>query len=109
MYPERIVCLAAEVPEILHALGALDRVVGISAFTTRPPEALSLPKVGGFSHASVERILSVRPQVAILTSTVQCHLAAQLAQAGVTVIHLNPHRLDTDSAPRRSLVNWKSE
>ncbi len=44
MVPERIVCLAAEVPEILDVLGVLDRVVGISAYTTRPSEALSIPR-----------------------------------------------------------------
>ena len=38
MYPERIVCLAAEIPEMLYRLGALDRVVGISAYTTCPAE-----------------------------------------------------------------------
>lgn len=88
-----MVCLAAEIPEILHALGALDRVVGISAYTTRPAEALRIPKVSGFQHGSVERILSVRPQLAILTSDVQRDLAVRLGEAGVTVVHLHPHRL----------------
>lgn len=92
-YPERIVCLAAEIPGILHALGSLDRVVGISAYTTGPEEALSLPKVSGFEHGSVDRILQVNPDVAILTSGVQQKLAVALGERGVTVIHLHPHRL----------------
>ncbi|MFD1676376.1 ABC transporter substrate-binding protein [Alicyclobacillus fodiniaquatilis] len=94
MYPERIVCLAAEIPEILHRLGALQRVVGISAYTTRPPEALDIPKVSGFQHGSTKRILSNRPDVAILTSGVQKDLASELSAQGVTTIHLNPHRLE---------------
>lgn len=92
-YPERIVCLAAEIPGILKALGSLDRVVGISAYTTYPKEALSLPKVSGFEHGSVDRILKVNPDVAILTSGVQQKLAVALGERGVTVIHLHPHRL----------------
>ncbi|GMA56526.1 hypothetical protein GCM10025858_10290 [Alicyclobacillus sacchari] len=93
MYPERIVCLAAEIPEILNELGALDRVVGISAYTTRPLEALSIPKVSGFQNGSIKKILETKPDVAILTSAVQNGLAAALGQAGITVIHLYPQRL----------------
>lgn len=94
MYPERIVCLAAEIPEILYQLGALDRVIGISAYTTRPAEALSLPKVSGFKHGSTKRILQDSPDVAILTSGVQKDLAAELSAQGVTTVHFNPHRLE---------------
>ncbi len=94
MYPERIVCLAAEMPEILHALGVLDRVVGISAYTTRPQEALQIPPVSGFQYGSVNRILDVAPDLAIVTSLVQTEIATALLQAGVTVLHVNPHRLN---------------
>ncbi len=94
MYPERIVCLAAEIPDILYRLGALDRVVGISAYTTRPPEALSIPKVSGFQHGSVKRILHHQPDIAILTSGVQKELASELSAQGVTTVHFNPHRLE---------------
>ena len=93
-YPERIVCLAAEIPGILAELGALDRVVGISAYTTYPSEALTIPKVSGFQHGSVDRILAQRPDLVIVTSTVQQKLAAGLAEQGASILHLNPHRLE---------------
>lgn len=92
-HPKRIVLLAAELPAIVHELGALDRVVGISAYTTEPVQALSLPKVGGFSHADPERVLAQRPDLVILTSGVQRQLGDQLAAHGVSLLHLNPHRL----------------
>lgn len=92
-YPERIVTLAAEIPGILAELSALDRVVGISAYTTYPPKALNKPKVSGFRHGSVERILAVKPDVVILTSTVQAPLAQRLGEQGATVVHVHPHRL----------------
>jgi iron complex transport system substrate-binding protein len=93
MYPERIVTLAAEIPAIIYELGALHRVVGISGYTTAPEEALSLPKVSGFRSASIGRIMRQKPDLAILTSGVQQELAVKLGQAGVTILHLNPHRL----------------
>jgi iron complex transport system substrate-binding protein len=94
MIPERIVCLAAEIPDMLWRLGALDRVVGISAYTAGPPEALHLPKATGFRYGSVDRVLALRPDLVILTSDVQRELAAGLGEAGVTTLHFHPHRLD---------------
>ena len=38
-YPERIVCLTEETIETLYLLGEGQRVVGISGYTMRPPEA----------------------------------------------------------------------
>jgi Periplasmic binding protein len=51
-YPSRIVCLTEETTETLYLLGEGDRIVGISGYTVRPPEARQKPKV---SAASVVR------------------------------------------------------
>ena len=91
---QRIVCLAAELPEIFFHLGALDRIVGISAYTTRPTEALLIPKVSGFQKGSVSRIMACNPDLVMLTSGVQRDLANALAEQGATLLHLNPHRLE---------------
>ncbi len=93
MYPERIVCLGAELPDIFQRLGCLDRVVGISAYTDWPPEALTIKKVSGFRHGRARPILAMEPDLIILTSTVQQPLAAELAGHGVPILHLYPHRL----------------
>ena len=37
--PRRIVCLTEEPTETLYALGEDHRIVGISGFTVRPPQA----------------------------------------------------------------------
>ena len=44
-YPERIVCLTEETTETLYLLGEGDRVVGVSGYTVRPPEARQKPRV----------------------------------------------------------------
>lgn len=92
-YPQRIVCLAAEVPEILDHLGALDRVVAVSSFARRPAAVRQLPKVGGFSNADADKILSHRPDLVITISDIQAEIAATLIRHGVPVVALNPHRL----------------
>lgn len=93
MHPERIVCLGAELPDIFQRLDCLDRVVGISAYTDWPPEALAIKKVSGFRHGRARPILAMDPDLIILTSTVQQPLAQELAGHGVPILHLYPHRL----------------
>ena len=49
-YPQRVVCLTTE---IAFALGAGDRVVGVSGYSVRPPEARRKPKVGAYTTVNV--------------------------------------------------------
>ena len=63
--PERIVSLAPSVTEILFALDAGDRVVGVTRFCNHPKEATSLPVVGGFTDINVERVLGLKPDLII--------------------------------------------
>jgi iron complex transport system substrate-binding protein len=38
--PEKIICLTEEYVELLYLLGEQKRIVGISSFVKRPPEAI---------------------------------------------------------------------
>ena len=85
-YPQRIVCLTEEPTEVLYALGQQDRIVGISGFTVRPPEARrEKPKVSAFINAKIDRILALRPDLAIGFSDIQADIAQALIKAGVEV------------------------
>ena len=48
-YPTRIVCLTEETTETLYLLGECDRVVGVSGYTVRPPEARKKPRTASRS------------------------------------------------------------
>lgn len=61
----RIVTLGPNVTEMLFALGAGDRVVGVSRYDDYPPEALRLPRVGGLLDPSFEAIVSLRPDAVV--------------------------------------------
>ena len=75
--PRRIVCLTEEPTETLYALGEQDRIVGISGFTVRPPQARrEKPKVSAFTSAKVEEILKLKPDLAIGFSDIQADIAA---------------------------------
>jgi len=66
----RIVSLAPNITEILFALGFGDRVVGVTEFCNYPPEALRLPKVGGFVNPNAEVILALHPDLVVATPNV---------------------------------------
>jgi iron complex transport system substrate-binding protein len=94
-YPERIVCLSTETVETLYLLGEEDRIAGISGFTVRPERARrEKPKVSGFSSAKIERILAVKPDLALCFSDLQAGIAAELARAGVEVHVFNQRDID---------------
>jgi iron complex transport system substrate-binding protein len=63
--PERIVSLAPNLPEILFALGAGDRVVAVTSHCNWPPEALAKAKVGTFWQPSLESIVKARPDLVV--------------------------------------------
>jgi iron complex transport system substrate-binding protein len=56
--PERIVCLTEETVETLYLLGEQDRIVGISGYCVRPPQARrEKPRVAAFTSADIPKIL----------------------------------------------------
>ena len=92
--PRRIVCLTEEPTEILYALGEGERVVGISAYTVRPPEARrDKPVVSAFIGGSVKKIRALEPDLVIGFSDIQADLAADLIRANLPVLIFNQRSL----------------
>jgi len=88
-YPERIVCLTEETTETLYRIGAGDRVVGVSGFTVRPPEARKKPKVSSFLDAKFDRILELKPDLVLGFSDLQAEIARELAVRGIPIYLFN--------------------
>ena len=88
-YPSRIVCLTEETTETLYLLGQGDRVVGVSGYTVRPPEARSKPKVSAFINARFDKIQSLRPDLVLAFSDLQADLACELVRRGLPVVTFN--------------------
>jgi len=89
MYPRRIVCLTEETTETLYLLGEGDRVVGISGYTVRPPEARQKPKVSSFLHARYEKIESLGPDLILAFSDLQADITTDLVKRGYPVFTFN--------------------
>jgi iron complex transport system substrate-binding protein len=88
-YPRRIVCLTEETTETLYLLGEGDRVVGVSGYTVRPPEARKKPKVSAFITAKFDRILALEPDLVCAFSDLQADISRELIKRGVTVFTFN--------------------
>ncbi len=59
----RIVTLAPHLAELVSAVGAGDRLVGVSAYTDRPPRAAALPVVGDAFSLDQERLALLEPDL----------------------------------------------
>ena len=88
-WPTRVVCLTEETTETLYRLGAGDKVVGVSGFTVRPPEARRKPRVSSFLDADFEKILALRPHLVLGFSDLQADLGRELCKRGVPVVLFN--------------------
>ena len=80
--PARIVSLVPAVTEMLFAIAAGPRVVGVGSFDHFPPEVEKIQRVGALIDPDVERILALRPDLVVVYRS-QTDLIAQLTRAGI--------------------------
>lgn len=81
----RIVSLAPSVTEILFAVGAGSRVVGATDYCTHPPEAASIPRVGGLIDPNFEAMLDLAPDLAVMPAS-HADSARVLASLGIPAL-----------------------
>ena len=82
-FPSRIVCLTEETTETLYLLGEDARIVGVSGYTVRPPEARKKPKVSAFITARYDKILDLEPDLVLAFSDLQADVVRELIRLGL--------------------------
>jgi iron complex transport system substrate-binding protein len=88
--PRRIVCLTEETVETLYLLGQQDRIVGISGYVVRPPQARrEKPRVSAFTSANIDKILDLKPDLVLTFSDLQADIVANLIRRGLEVHAFN--------------------
>ena len=93
--PERIICLTEETVETLYLLGEDNRIVGVSGFVVRPPEARrDKPRVSTFTDADTDQIVELKPDLVFTFSDIQADIVAELLRRGLHV-HAFNHRTIT--------------
>ncbi|MEW6721087.1 MAG: cobalamin-binding protein [Thermodesulfobacteriota bacterium] len=66
--PRRIVSLAPSLTEIVFLLGRGDALAGVTRYCNHPPEAASVPRIGGVTDPDVERIVALSPDLVLCTT-----------------------------------------
>ncbi|MFA5069554.1 MAG: helical backbone metal receptor, partial [Candidatus Omnitrophota bacterium] len=91
---QRIISLTPATTEILFALGLNDEVIAVSSFCTWPPEAAKKEKAGSFSNPNIERIISLKPDLVLITGMEQGHLASMLRRLGIDYVTVDPKSIN---------------
>jgi iron complex transport system substrate-binding protein len=92
--PQRIVSLSPGNTEILFALGAGDKIVGVSSYSDYPPEAKNIPSVGSYIAPDIEKIISLKPDLVVALQHVQDQQISQLNRAGINVVAVDPKNME---------------
>ena len=91
--PQRVVSIGGGLTEIVYALEAQDVLVGSDTTSYYPAPAKKLPKVGYQRALSAEGILSLNPNLIILTEGAgPPPVLQQLAATGITLLKLKAGR-----------------
>lgn len=92
--PLRIVSLGPSATEIVASLGAIDRLVGVTTADDYPPEVEKIEKVGGMDNPSLEKILSLQPDLVLAVFGNPMTTVENLKSQGIPVFGLNPQTVE---------------
>jgi iron complex transport system substrate-binding protein len=102
--PQRIISLAPNVTEILFALGLEDRIVGVTSYCDFPETARTKDKVGDTLRPSLEKIISLKPDLVVVSTSSQLeNLTRRLDQLAIPVYVTDPRAVREVAATIRSL------
>ena len=85
-FPQRIVSLGPINTENIYLLGAEDRLVGNTSYCVRPEAAQDKQKIGSVMQISIEKILSLRPDLVLATGLTQPQQLNKLRDLGLRVV-----------------------
>ena len=92
---ERAISLAPSLTEMIFAIGAGDKLVGVTTYCNFPPETASIEKVGDTQTPNIEKIVALKPQVVFVSTASQLEAFTKtLEEQGVAVYVSNPKTLD---------------
>ena len=85
-FAQRIVSLGPINTENVYALGAGDRLVGNTNYCVRPEDAKTKAKIGSVLQISVERVISLHPDLVLATALTRPEQIRQLQDVGIEVV-----------------------
>src|SRR3990172_9356618 len=94
-HPVRLISLAPSITETLFALGLGDRLVGETDYCQYPPEAQKKPHVGPILNPSLEKIVSLKPDLVLGSAEAnRRQTAGQLERLGIPLYGVTAHTVE---------------
>jgi iron complex transport system substrate-binding protein len=92
----RAISLAPSVTESIFAVGAGDRLVGVTTYCNYPEEAKAIRKVGDTLNPNMETIVALKPDIVFVSGASQLEsFTTTLERNGIAVYVMNPLSLDS--------------
>ena len=92
---ERAISLAPSLTESIFAVGAGDKLVGVTTYCNYPPETASIEKIGDTQTPNIEKIVALKPQVVFVSTASQLEAFFRtLDEQGIAVYVTNPTDLE---------------
>ena len=93
--PQRVVSMAPSITEMVCAVGAEDRLVGVTRYCAFPDSVKRKSIVGGGYDPDYERIVSLKPDLVLLTHMADTRFARQFERLGLRTLILHPEGLSS--------------
>jgi iron complex transport system substrate-binding protein len=91
----RAVSLAPNLTEIIFAVGAGEKLVGVTTYCNYPEEATKIQKIGDTLKPNIENIIALKPQIVFVSTASQLEsFAATLEEQNIKVFITNPSNLE---------------
>lgn len=92
--PQRIISIAPSDTEILYALGLGPKIVAVDQYSDYPPDARTKVNLGGYTNPNIEKIISLNPDLIMVTSVHKAKVIPVLEEMHFTVVGLDPKTVD---------------
>ena len=91
----RVVSTAPSITENVFAVGAGERLVGVTTFCNYPEAAKSIAKIGDTMTPNIETIIALKPDIVFVSTASQIEAFAKtLADNGIVVYVMDPQSLE---------------
>ncbi len=92
--PQRIISLSPNLTEIVFLVGAGEQLAGRTDFCDYPAEARAKPSIGGIINPSLERLISLEPDLVLAARGVDAAFLERLEEMQIHFLGYDPQTLD---------------
>jgi iron complex transport system substrate-binding protein len=101
--PQRIVSIAPSITELVFAIGAGEKLVGVDSESNFPAQAKSIEKVGTYISPSLEMIIALKPDLLLVSDLTPQQVIDTIENRGIKVFAVAPKSIDGVAESMRKL------